>query len=60
MGLKMNLRIISKNHEADREIGFLTKSISKPYGHATAHRYEDSIKSGRFFFAKFSTFGLET
>ena len=24
------------NHEADPEIGFLTKSISKPYGRATA------------------------
>ena len=32
----MNLRIITKNHEADSEIGFLTKSISKPYGRATA------------------------
>ena len=36
MGLKMNLRIITKNHAADPEIGFLTKSIPKPYGHATA------------------------
>ena len=36
MGVKMNLRIITKNHAADPEIGFLTKSISKPYGHATA------------------------
>ena len=36
MGVKMNLRIITKNHEADPEIGFLTKSISKPYGAATA------------------------
>ena len=25
-----------KNHAADPEIGFLTKSISKPYGRATA------------------------
>ena len=32
----MNLRIIKKNHAADPEIGFLTKSISKPYGRATA------------------------
>ena len=31
----MNLRIITKNHAADPEIGFLTKSSSKPYGHAT-------------------------
>ena len=36
MAIKMNLRIITKNHAADSEIGFLTKSISKPYGRATA------------------------
>ena len=36
MAIKMNLRIITKNLEADLEIGFLRKSISKPYGHATA------------------------
>ena len=36
MGVKMNLRIIMKNHAAVPEIEFLTKSISKPYGHATA------------------------
>ena len=35
MGEKMNLRIITKNHAADPEIGFLTKSISKPNGRAT-------------------------
>ena len=34
--VKMNLRIITKNHAADPEIGFLTKLISKPYGRATA------------------------
>ena len=32
----MNLRIITKSHAADPEIGFLTKSISKPNGCATA------------------------
>ena len=32
----MNLRIITKNHAADPEIEFLTISISKPYGRATA------------------------
>ena len=32
----MNLRIITKNHAADPEIGFLKKTISKPYGRATA------------------------
>ena len=36
MGVKMNLRIITKNHAADPEIGFRTKSISKPYSRATA------------------------
>ena len=35
-GCKMNLRIITRNNAADPEIGFLTKSISKPYGRATA------------------------
>ena len=36
MGVKMNLSIITKNYAADPEIEFLTKSISKPYGRATA------------------------
>ena len=36
IGVKMNLRIITKNHAADPEISFLTKSISKPNGRATA------------------------
>ena len=36
MGVKMNFRIITKNDVADPEIGFLTRSISKPYGRATA------------------------
>ena len=36
MVVKMNSRIKTKNHAADPEIGFLTKSISKPYGRATA------------------------
>ena len=35
MGVKMNLRIIPKNHVSDLEIEFLTKSISKPNGCAT-------------------------
>ena len=29
--MQMNLKIITTNHEADPEIWFLTKSISKPY-----------------------------
>ena len=36
MGVEMNLRLITKNHAADPEIGFLSKSISKPNGCATA------------------------
>ena len=36
IGVKMNLRIITKNHEADPGIGFLIKLISKPFGRATA------------------------
>ena len=32
MGIKMILRIITKNHEADPELGFFTKSIWQPYG----------------------------
>ena len=36
MGEKINLRIITENLAADPEIGFLTKSILKPYGRATA------------------------
>ena len=36
MAVKMNLRIITRNHAADPEIGFLAKSISKSIGGATA------------------------
>ena len=36
MGVKMNLRIITKNHAADPEKGFLTKSLSKPNIRTTA------------------------
>ena len=32
----MNLRIITKNHEPDPKIEFVTKYISKPYCRATA------------------------
>ena len=31
IGFKIYLRIIKKNNSADLEIGFLTKSIQKPY-----------------------------
>ena len=36
MGVKMKLRLIKKNYTAHPGIGFLTKSISKPNGYATA------------------------
>ena len=36
MGIKMNLKIKTKNHAADPEIGFLAKSISKSNGCTTA------------------------
>ena len=36
MNVKMKLRIITKNHAADPEIEFVTKSISKPFCRATA------------------------
>ena len=36
MSVRINLRIIIQNHAAVPEIGFLTKSISKPNGFATA------------------------
>ena len=57
IALKMNLKIRTKNHAADPEIGFLTKSISKPYGCAMAMppAYEfmivkyDLIDEGNFF-----------
>ena len=36
MGAKINFRIAIKNHAADPEKGFLTKSIEKPYDRAAA------------------------
>ena len=36
MDVKINSRIITKNNAADPEIGFLAKSISKPYGRVRA------------------------
>ena len=45
----MNLRITTKNHEADPEIGFLTKSISKPYGRATTMPLAWELKAGQNF-----------
>ena len=42
----MNLRILTKNHAADPDIGFLTKSISKANGHP------DSVVVNKFYFGK--------
>ena len=42
MGVKMISRIIMKNLAADPEIGFLTKSISKPFGRARTCRQRRS------------------
>ena len=36
MGVKMNLRVITKSHATDPEIVFPTKSISKLYDRGTA------------------------
>ena len=36
ISVKMNLRIITKNHTADPEKGFLMKSILKPHSRAAA------------------------
>ena len=36
MAVKMNLKIITKNHVADTENGFLAKSIPNSNGYATA------------------------
>ena len=33
---KIGAKLITKNHSADPEIGFLLTSISKPYGQVTA------------------------
>ena len=59
MAVKMNLRIITKNHVSDPEIGFLTKSISKPNGYATAMptAWELSLRKPEFH-TKFSFFVL--
>ena len=41
----MNLRIRTKNHAAKQEIGFQTKSISKPYSRETAMPAAWELKS---------------
>ena len=45
MSVKMNYRMISKNHAADPEIGFLRKSILKPYS-----RDAESVRVNKEFF----------
>ena len=42
----MNLRIITKNHTADQEKGFLAKSVSKSNGYATAMPTAWELSSG--------------
>ena len=54
MGVKLHLRIITKNHAADPEIEFLTKTISKPNGRATAMPTAWELR----FIAKFQIFRL--
>ena len=54
MDVLMNLRIITKNDAADPEIGFLTKSILKPNGRATAMPTAWELKSVNSSFLKFS------
>ena len=50
MALKMNLKIITKSHAADSEIGFLTKWISKPIGCTTAMPTAWELKKGAHIF----------
>ena len=50
MAVKMNIRIITKNHAADPEIRFLTKSISKPNGYTTAMPTACELKKVEIFF----------
>ena len=45
MAVKLNFRIITKNHAAYSEKGFLTKSISKPNDCATAMPPARELKS---------------
>ena len=52
----MNLRIITKNHAADSEKGFLIKSISKPYGRATAMPQVCELNSYSSFFSREGSF----
>ena len=45
--VKTNFRIITKNHAAATKIRFVTKSISKPYGRATAMPTAWELKSAK-------------
>ena len=58
MDVIINSRIITKNNAAYPEIGFLTKSISVPYGRATAMPLAWVL--GKFFVrCGFNWFGLQ-
>ena len=50
MGVKMKIRVITKSHASDPEIVFPTKSISKPYGRATAMSTAWELKVDYFTF----------
>ena len=52
MVVKMNLRIIPKNHAAALEIGFLLKSISKHNGHADSVGDKLYLSTSRKLFRK--------
>ena len=52
MGVKMNLRIITKNHDTNLKIGFLTKSISRPYCRATAMPPAWELRVGSYGFIR--------
>ena len=55
MGVKMNLRIIKKNHAADPEIELLAKSISEPYDRATAMPPAWELKYKKLPFYRFAS-----
>ena len=48
MGVKMNIRIITKNNAANPEIGFFTKLILKPYDRAAAMPTAWELMTRRF------------
>ena len=43
MAVKMNLRIITKNHEADSEMGFLANRFQSPMAAQQSCRQRESL-----------------